>query len=851
MATAAVETFTDRPFDCLIRGARNKEQLVFSLFRNRRIFAEATLTPQDERHPLRCRVRVADMDVGMQPKAFLAQAKRAQRLFLLDDSATRSSADRIRELTAPRERSWAKVCSSCLRRGKVTILERPVRWGTQWLCVRCARREVERIGRSEYWYMSRKMAGLISKAVEKTLDVDEALRLLSPSYDPDRDWALSLYDVIERKTGEHPDVAVDDIPSYSSNPERIEPILRRLREEGITRLLPVQIQALENGLLRGEDILIVSSTSSGKTLIAEIAGIPEALEGRKFLYLTPLVALANLRYTEFDNKYADLGLVTAIRVGVGRIRTEEELNLNMDIDGADIVVGTYEGIEQVLRSGEISRLGEIGVVAIDEVQNLKDEDRGHRLDGLIKKLRALNPKAQFLYLSATVGNPDGLAEKLGSRLVFSDERPVPVERHVIPISSPEAKLRIMARLVGREFNSVSPDGYRGQTIIFTNSRRKCHQISYALAAYGVKAIPYHSGLPYEKRRMIERDFVSQRIPAVVTTAALAAGVDLPASQVIFETLAMGSEWISTAEFHQMLGRAGRLGFHESGKAVLMIEPGRTFSRSEKRTEDEVVMDLLTSPVEDVVPLYDEEEMVEQILADVSTLGKVEGKDLSRLQRFSTGFNMPVERALRILVRAGLVKRKRDSVLITPIGRITSTFFLTPEEAEFIIRSIKRGHGPLDIIAGVSVFDRVYLSEKLQARLEGMYRRRISSRFFDPAVVRLLSRPKRGIPRWMVRLLGRIASDLFSCRCPNRPECGCAEKRLSKLVVELRTRGMDPDSISRRIEELYEAQIYPGDVLEYLNDVARLSLAISRFSEELGREKTSRSALTLFEEVVRS
>jgi len=42
---------------------------------------------------------------------------------------------------------------------------------------------------------------------------------------------------------------------------------------------------------------------------------------------------------------------------------------------------------------------------------------------------------------------------------------------------------------------------------------------------------------------------------VVTTAALAAGVDFPASQVIFESLTMGREWLSVSEFQQMQGRA--------------------------------------------------------------------------------------------------------------------------------------------------------------------------------------------------------------------------------------------------------------------------------------------------------
>ena len=61
---------------------------------------------------------------------------------------------------------------------------------------------------------------------------------------------------------------------------------------------------------------------------------------------------------------------------------------------------------------------------------------------------------------------------------------------------------------------------------------------------------------------------------MVTTAALAAGVDFPASQVVFESLAMGIKWLNVHEFNQMLGRAGRPGYHDLGLVYILAEPGR-------------------------------------------------------------------------------------------------------------------------------------------------------------------------------------------------------------------------------------------------------------------------------------
>ena len=50
------------------------------------------------------------------------------------------------------------------------------------------------------------------------------------------------------------------------------------------------------GFLKVKIFLVVSATASGKTLIGELAGVPGAMKGEKFIFLTPLVALANQKH---------------------------------------------------------------------------------------------------------------------------------------------------------------------------------------------------------------------------------------------------------------------------------------------------------------------------------------------------------------------------------------------------------------------------------------------------------------------------------------------------------------------------------------------------------------------------
>lgn len=162
-----------------------------------------------------------------------------------------------------------------------------------------------------------------------------------------------------------------------------------------------------------------------------MAGIQNLLEKKgKMIYLVPLVALANQKYEQFRERYLKLGLITSIKIGAILIKTSTRLKMQTS-PNADIIVGTYEGVDHMLRSGNADFLGKIGTVVVDEVHMLEDQERGHRLDGLIGRLLYAAPTAQFIYLSATVANPVAYSKKLGAQLVLYEHRPVPIDRHLL------------------------------------------------------------------------------------------------------------------------------------------------------------------------------------------------------------------------------------------------------------------------------------------------------------------------------------------------------------------------------------------------------------------------------------
>jgi helicase len=342
----------------------------------------------------------------------------------------------------------------------------------------------------------------------------------------------------------------------------------------------------------------------------------------------------------------------------------------------------------MIRCGQ--KMSTIGTVVIDEVQMLEDADRGHRVDGMIARLKYLAPQAQFLYLSATIGSPKTLAKKLNCSLVQYADRPIGLERYLLFIERKQ-KIPTIKQMTTEEYKRTSSKGFRGQTIIFTNARARCHTIADAL---GIRAAAYHAGLTSQERRDVETRFLEGKLMAVVTTAALGAGVDFPASQVIFDALAMGRDWLSVQEFNQMGGRAGRPDFHDLGKVVILAEPGGSYSREQPGTEEEIAIKLLKGEMEEVAPEHDFEKSSEEYVANAIACD-CEEADLNRINALMVGSTEPV---LPELIAHHLVEKKGTKLVMSPLAKVMAEHFIGMERLLEVVRLTKLMDDPIDIIA---------------------------------------------------------------------------------------------------------------------------------------------------------
>jgi helicase len=201
-------------------------------------------------------------------------------------------------------------------------------------------------------------------------------------------------------------------------PEKIYPILER---RGFLELRPAQAKSINAGLFEDKNLLVCTPTASGKTLVAELAFLNAIMHDKgKAVYVVPLRALANEKFKTFKKDYPNL----RIAISSGDIDSSDSY-----LERYDLIITTSEKFDSLIRH-KSPWLKDVKTVIIDEIHLLNDSSRGPGLEVLITILRSMIQGLQLIGLSATVGNPEELAEWMDAKLVVDDWRPVRLDKGV-------------------------------------------------------------------------------------------------------------------------------------------------------------------------------------------------------------------------------------------------------------------------------------------------------------------------------------------------------------------------------------------------------------------------------------
>lgn len=504
----------------------------------------------------------------------------------------------------------------------------------------------------------------------------------------------------------------------------------------ISELTDIQVRALESGLLEQESMLVAAPTSSGKTLVGEMAMQLAVRSGRKVLYLVSHKALADQKYEDFRAKYGDSSENPTATVALSTgDREEGEVN-------SVITVATYEKALGLVVSGQVKP--ESSLVVADEFQIIGEKGRGALIEALCAVFLTQGVE-QFIALTATTENIDDIAGWMRCKAVRSFIRNVPLNQHIwwrgvgslIPFGQEQVANQEPVP-TGGIIDAVSHllDSGKGPILVFVETRRDASDLSEQFAKRRVRAarglelaeqldlfseptqmssslrdaaekgVCFHTAdLSAQERQVLEQGFVDSKFDVCFATSTLAAGVNYPFRTVVFAHISYrygdrAGTNLGRSEYRNMSGRAGRLGLHDVGHSVLIPQNG-----SELAAANSLVL-----PQEDVIRSRLPDLSLRKIVLMLSAAKIASSRDEVSAYLKKTFYwyqtadkNLPkvyelegrIGPAIDWLVENGLVEMAGDEYLCTPIGRAISSTGLLPQTAVNLVEILKANAKILD------------------------------------------------------------------------------------------------------------------------------------------------------------
>ncbi len=491
------------------------------------------------------------------------------------------------------------------------------------------------------------------------------------------------------------------------------------KDQGFKELYPPQAEAVERGLLDGKSLLLAIPTAAGKTLLAELAMLKAALQGRRSLYIVPLRALAAEKYDTF-RKFKSLGVAVGISTG-DFDKKDERLGRNQ------IIIATSEKADSLMRNGA-AWVRDLAVLVVDEIHLLNDAGRGPTLEMTITKLRRLNPEMQVIGLSATVANAQEVADWLKAEMVSSDWRPVQLREGVIcngklifpdgeaeldmkrdealalvkDTLSQEAQILIFensrrnAEAAASKLCGLIPAGQEtdalSESILATGESETCQRLASCVSR-GVAF--HHAGLLPEQRRLVEQGFRENKIKVIASTPTLAAGLNLPARRVLIKSYkryeyGSGMVPIPVIEYRQMAGRAGRPGLDPYGESFLI-------AKSNAEMQELMEHYIFGSPEEIWSKLASESALRTHLLSTIAAdfvtseqeLKEFIGTTFYAQQQDPWHLDATLERVLEFLVENGMIQDSPTGDLDpTRLGSLVSRLYIDPLSATIMIENLQ-------------------------------------------------------------------------------------------------------------------------------------------------------------------
>ena len=306
-----------------------------------------------------------------------------------------------------------------------------------------------------------------------------------------------------------------------------------------------QQQTVIDGLIAGQDALVLMPTGGGKSLCYQI---PALVRDGVGIVISPLIALMQ----DQVDALKQLGIRAAFLNSALTSQQAKEVENQLQNNELDLL---YIAPERLAISTTLVffKTLKISLFAIDEAHCVSQWGHDFRVDYLnLSILHEQFPQIPRIALTATADERTRL--EIQQRLQLEN-----APLYVSGFDRPNIRYSIVQKESGKDkqqllnFIRKYHDGEVG--IVYCLSRKKVDAVAEWLCEKGINALPYHAGLSTEIRQKNQQQFLMQEGIVIVATIAFGMGIDKPNVRFVAH-LDLPK---SVEAYYQETGRAGRDG----------------------------------------------------------------------------------------------------------------------------------------------------------------------------------------------------------------------------------------------------------------------------------------------------
>ncbi|MFK5951945.1 MAG: DEAD/DEAH box helicase [Desulfobacterium sp.] len=293
---------------------------------------------------------------------------------------------------------------------------------------------------------------------------------------------------------------------------------------GFKRPTDIQFKSIP-AILRGEDVLAIAQTGTGKTAafaIPIIDGIHKVKSSKRSLGIKCIVLVPTRELAvQIGGVFNDIARHTKVKAFALFGGVEQDAQIKKLQDGIDILIAT---------PGRMFDLISQGFLGLEKIQTLVLDEADHMLDlGFIKDIRSvkkiLTKRHQTLFFSATISKEIkklaySQVKTSAIRIEISPEDPVSKNvTHGVVFIDTDDKRFFLAGFIKQHPQT--------RMIVFVRTRVRAERVEKALAREDIASCNIHGGREQALRTQTMAQFKKGEFNILIATDVSARGIDVP------------------------------------------------------------------------------------------------------------------------------------------------------------------------------------------------------------------------------------------------------------------------------------------------------------------------------------